>query len=279
MRAKDMVHYSASHQEIRDYFNQLNIPTDNPGFYDHPNFLTVEHEYPFFLANYARFVSTLPLDDSYIKIAYTKIPVVVEELYIHLFKENPVGRCVDISGILLRILEKLNIWSFAVKGSLTIDFPTASNVDRTYFWSVDEGNFFAGHAWICAPPYDVIDLSIRYQPYSENEADFLPKYLMEENMAHAKSDTYDIISPKVRDSFLSCGVPLSCQLEQINPETPKFINVFPAKAITINGTTLKYTPVAGFANDAPLEAITNMKFQGKFPLQLYEDNILPKLNQ
>ena len=273
-----MAHYSEKHDEIRNHFIQLNIPTDNPGFYDHPNFLAVEQKNPFFLANYARFVSTLTLDDNYIENAHTKISIIVEELYKHMAKENQVGRCIDITGILMRILEKENIWNFAVKGSLTIEFPTASNIGNRYFWSVDTGEFFAGHAWICAPPYDVIDLSVRHQPYSANEADFLPKYVMEENMAQAESDINDIISPEVRNDLLLHGIPLSHQLEQVNHETPKFIKVFPAKSITADDTTLKYTSIAGFANDGPLEEITNMNFQGKFPLQLYEEDILPKLN-
>ena len=101
-----MVHFSKNHDEIRNYFNQLNISTDIPGFYDHPNFLAVENKNPFFLANYARFVSTLTFDDNYLENARTKIPVIVTELYKHMSTENQVGRCVDISGILLRILEK-----------------------------------------------------------------------------------------------------------------------------------------------------------------------------
>lgn len=274
-----MVHFSKNHDEIRDYFNQLNIPTDIPGFYDHPNFLAVENENPFFLANYARFVFTLTFDDNYLENARTKIPVIVAELYKHMSNENQVGRCVDISGILSRILEKENIWNYAVKGSLTIKFPANTNISDRYFGSVDTGQFFAGHAWVCAPPFDVIDLAVRHQPYSENEADHLPNYVMEEGMPEAKSEIIDIISPEVRNYFLLQGIPLAHQLEQVEPETPTFIKVFPAKSVTVNGTTLKYIPIAGFANDGALEVITNMNFQGKLPMQLYEEDILPKINE
>ena len=274
-----MVHYSKSHNEIRHYFNQLNIPADNPGFYDHPNFLAVEKENPFFLANYARFVSTLTFEDNYLENARAKIHVIVAELYKHISIENQVGRCVDISQILSRILEKENIWNYAVKGSLTIKFPANTIISDRYFWSVDIGQFFAGHAWVCAPPFDVIDLAVKLQPYSENEADYLPNYVMEEGMPAVKSEITDIISPEVGNYFLSRGIPKAHQLEQVEPETPTFIKVFPAKSVTVNGTTLKYIPIAGFASDGALEVITNMNFQGKLPMQLYEEDILPKINE
>lgn len=138
-----MVHFSASHKEIRDDFVQNNIPIDAPGFYDHPNFLAIENNFPFFMANYARFVSTLSLDENYIENARNKIPVIVDELHKQMATGNHIGRCVDISAILSRILEKENLWNFVVKGSLTIDFPEQSNIETKYFWSVDNGDFIA----------------------------------------------------------------------------------------------------------------------------------------
>jgi hypothetical protein len=216
-----MVHFSRNNDEIQNHYKQLSIPTDSPGFYDHPNFLSIEKKYPFFLANYARFVSSLSFDGNYLENARAKITVIVAELYKHMSLENQVGRCVDISGILSRILEKEKIWNYAVKGSLTISFPAGAHISDRYFWSVDTGQFFAGHAWICAPPFDVIDLAVRHQPYSGNEAEYLPNYVMEEGMSEAKSDIIDIISPEVRNRFLLHGVPLSHQLACVNPETPR----------------------------------------------------------
>ncbi|MCK4829971.1 hypothetical protein KA005_80360, partial [bacterium] len=138
-----MVHFSASHKEIRDDFVQNNIPIDAPGFYDHPNFLAIENIFPFFMANYARFVSALSLDENYIENAGNKIPVIVDEIHKQMATGNHIGRCGDISAILSRILEKENLWNFVVKGSLTIDFPEQSNIETKYFWSVDNGDFIA----------------------------------------------------------------------------------------------------------------------------------------
>lgn len=273
-----MVHYSASHEEIKNHFTQLDIPTNRPGFYDHPNFLAVEKNNPIFLANYARFVSTISFNENYIEEARNKIPAITEELYKQMAKGDYPGRCIDISGILSRILEKEGLWNFAVKGSLTIEFPAPSNIGKRYFWSIDTGNFLAGHAWICAPPFNVIDLSLQQQPYSANEVEFLPDYVIAENMDKAKSDIYDVISPEVINNLLASGIPLEHQLEHVNIETPTFIKVFPAHSISIKNTTLKYIPIAGLANDGPLETITNMSFQEKSPLQVYEEHILPRIN-
>jgi len=272
-----MVHFSSSHEDIRNCFLQHDIPIGLPGFYDHPNFIEIENSNDFFLANYARFVSTLSFDENYIAKARNKIPIIVNELYAQMANDNHIGRCIDISAVLSRILEKEELWNFVFKGSLSIEFPEQSNISNKYFWSVDRGDFAARHAWVYAPPYNVIDLSVRQQPYFENEIDFLPNYVIAEDMVITEATTHEIISPEVIDHLISCGIPLANQLEHVNNETPAFIELFPSKSISIHGVSFKYIPIAGLANDCPLEGIANINFQEKTPLQVYNEDIRPQI--
>ena len=93
---------------------------------------------------------------------------VVSRLHAELVGYERLCACVDISEILFQLLEQEKIWSCCIKGSLTITFPRKAGIDTTYFWSVDHGNFVAGHAWLSAPPYKVVDISVRQQPYRGN---------------------------------------------------------------------------------------------------------------
>ncbi|MGG1637605.1 hypothetical protein [Paenibacillus sp. NRS-1760] len=55
-----------------------------------------------------------------------------------------------------------------VLGSLSIEFPEESKIQRKHFWSVDvHDNMRAGHGWLFVPPYYVVDLTIKQQGTSK----------------------------------------------------------------------------------------------------------------
>ncbi|WCZ14697.1 hypothetical protein GSS20_25555 (plasmid) [Vibrio parahaemolyticus] len=103
---------------------------------------------------------------------------VVEIMSLELIKNGREGACVDISGILARILEQKGVWCACIKGSTTIEFPQSSGIDNTYYWSADHGNFTAGHAWVYAPPFSIIDITLNQQPHPENKKAFIPKVIL-----------------------------------------------------------------------------------------------------
>ena len=71
----------------------------------------------------------------------------------------------------------------------------------------------------------------------------------------------------------------SGMLAAVNPVLPRFLSTFPAYEVERQGTRLGYVSVAVTASDAPLEEITNMRYDGRYAVDVYREIILPKLTK
>ena len=139
-----------------------------------------------------------------------------------------LGACVDISGILVRMLEREGIWSCTITGSLTITFPPISELESKFFWSIDKGNFVAGHAWVFAPPYTVVDIAIKQQDFSREERLHLPEMVLSQSKTPVGVEVNEIISPIARQVLKSHGIPEDNQLSACLPYFPEIFDCFPA---------------------------------------------------
>lgn len=268
----------ATYEKLLDDFKVREIPVDTPDFYDHPNFIKAEQVDPSYLNNYAAFVASKPYSEEYLKKARVVITKAATILYEHLRENGRQGACVDITGILARILEKHGVWCACIKGSCTINFPVESNEEKTYYWSVDHGEFTAGHAWLFAPPFNVVDITIGEQQYSGNKKSYIPKIVLEEGGSSSTAEIEDIISPSALADLRMHRVPRDQYFNVVASQMLYVQKHFPVKIVDgIKQATLKYCPVAIHASEEPLEGIRNMDFNGKTPLELYEtfirDNI------
>lgn len=273
-----MTKFTDGYRQLVSDFQSRRIPTKSPGFCDHPNFLAAEREDPSFLNNYAAFIAAQPYSDEYLHHARAVITNASSILYEELKVNGRLGACVDVSGILSRILEKEGIWNCGIKGSLTISFPPSSGEEKTYFWSVDHGEFVAGHAWLFAPPFSIVDVAVKQQPYSGRKADYLPNINLIESASTAGVEIEDIISPSAIAELRMHGVPRSRYFEAVASQMSDILKVFPAQSVeTSNGSFMKYCPVAIHASDTPLEDMRNMEFGGKTPYQLYKEKFLGAL--
>lgn len=184
--------------ELEKEFHQKGIPTDKPDFYDNRNFIKEEKLDPCYLFKFAKFVAERSYSAEYLEKAESIISTVAKILSKHLLDNGRQGACVDMSGILARILEHKGIWCACIKGSCTIEFPQSSNEETAYFWSVDYGRFIAGHAWVFAPPFSIVDITLKQQPYTGTKKDYIPEIIMVKDVVKTTSTIEDIISPEVR---------------------------------------------------------------------------------
>ena len=274
-----MTEFYESFESIEQDFMRKGIPVDQPGFYDHPNFIEIERLRPEYLNNYARYVQLRPYSNEYLDRASKEIPIIANELHKELLRDGRQGACVDMSGVLSRILEREGYWNFAVKGSLTITYPKSSGIGKRYFWSVDEGEFVAGHAWVYAPPFYVVDITVRQQPHADGESKWLPDQVLFTNAAEEKPTVDDILSPEVRRYLLNQGIPERHQLETVNPTMVRFLETFKTYQALENKTSLKYVPVAVGAPDCPLEDMVGISIEGMSAMDMYESLVTPELNK
>lgn len=264
-------------------FAALDVPTDTPGFYDHPRFVAAEREDPAFLERYAEYVVARPYTSDYVDRARVEVPVIAELVQKELLADGRLGACVDIGMILSRILEREGFWNAMIKGSLTITFPETSGLRRKFFYSFDslqtgQKPFAAAHAWLIVPPFDIVDIAARQQPYREG-AEFVPPLVLVEGTSVVDANPKEVFSPEFIQGFaLAERLPEVLVPRHAKPDWRTFLTVFPAREVTIDGTSLRYTPVAVGAPDAPFEQMKNWKVNGRYGIKLYRDTIQPALD-
>lgn len=275
---KAMNQFSATYSDLSELFRAIDVPTDQPGFCDHENFVAVEREHPEFLNLYAAYVAKRPYNEAYISNSRVVIQRASELLHAELVRHGRLGACVDISGILSRILDREGVWNCGVKGSLTISFPERSRIGPRYFWSVDHGHFTAGHAWLLAPPFTVVDISVKQQPYEGKEHDYIPNLVLSEEKTPVAVQVDDIVSPSARREMLKSGLPPERHLSEAARYVPGIFEAIPPILVPgLRGATLKYTPVAIHAPDCALEDMRNMMFGALTPGQLYKTRLAAQL--
>lgn len=179
---------------------------------------------------------------------------------------------------LAKILERENIWCCTFSGSMTIAFAKKSGKKENYFWNFDNGNYSAAHAWIFAPPFKVIDLSLSLQEYRHNEQTYMPKYLIEEKTKETKIRPIDLINPKIVPRRMTMAEALKQIIEKEKTIFTFMNDIQPFKVIGEN-CSISYFPIRGNASDGELEQLKAISFSGKSALEVYENIIRPKLVQ
>ena len=258
-------------------FTNRNIPFDTPGFYDRPNFLTHEQKDPRFLELYARYIETRQYGDDYLANAAAKIDIAANALVSAVKADGRLGACVDASGMLGRMLDRLGIWNYVAKATLTITFPSGSGITDRYFWSFDEGSFAAPHAIVVAPPFGVVDVTVRHQIYEGSEGDYLPPLVMARDWLPAKWTPEDLANPEIRAALKLQGMSFDTFLQRQNSSMGDVMRTLPPRQVKLGDTILKYVVVAVGGTIEPLEEITGYKPSNRTALQIFEQDIFPKI--
>lgn len=275
-----MIQYSSKFEIVeRDFLNK-DIPINSPGFYNHKNFIKEERKNPEYLSNYARYVQGKSYDNDYIQKAKKEIPIICNELFQELKKDGRKGACVDASVALSKMLEKEGYWNYVVKGALTLKFSEETKIRTKYFWPIDPTNpspNMVGHVWLAAPPFNVIDVTVKMQPYKDGEERYLPDMVIEEVMNKCSVEAKDIFSPEAFQEFLRMGIPEKNAIRLTTPHIEKFSSVFTPNKLLFKGTEMKYVPVAATAGEEELEDIKGLSLNGKYAYAIFEEIVKPQL--
>ncbi|WP_299981403.1 hypothetical protein [Desulfobacula sp.] len=271
-----MVLYADKFNKIIKFFKKNNIAIDKPGFFNDPNFLKFEQKNPRFLNCYARYVYGRKYDREYLIEAEDKILKACEIMHSELLKDGRKGACIDLSIVLAQILDKLGVWNFVVKGALTMEFPTEPNIGNQYFWPMDVNDSMAGHVWIYAPPFTVIDLTIHEQPYEKYIENYIPDKIFLKKTTLVDFTINDICSPEFRHYMEMNRMPLSFKgIDMVNPELKHFFKIFKTSSFQKRELSLKYIPCAVSGSEAPLERVTSLNLSGKTGYEVYKELIEP----
>ncbi|PJJ67340.1 hypothetical protein [Chryseobacterium geocarposphaerae] len=273
-----MIELNDDYEDLEDFFEMYGISTASPGFYDDLNFTRLEQMIPNFLEYYAAFVLKKSFSPDYLQESEEKIFKISKILHKELIRDGRQGACIDLSLVLSRILDLENVWNYITKGSVTIEFPPDSNISKKYFWSVYYGQFKAGHVWVVAPPFKIVDLTIHQQPYKMNEEKYIPDIILQKEASISDMQLSDIISPEVMQQLnIKAGRDHLKILNSINPRLIPFYDFFEVDNFISGETKFKYTPFGITASDQPLKNITSLKLNGIYGLEIYNDLIKGKL--
>lgn len=272
-----MVPFTESFEKIERDFIEHGISIEKPGFYDDPAFIDIEKTNPGILDNYSRYVHERPRSIEYDLHSRKVIPIIAREFYLQLKRNGRLGACIDISALISRALEREGIWNAIIKGALTINYPLLSQIPPSYYWPVDHGQFAAGHAWVMAPPFFVIDVAVQLQPYIQSKVQYLPEMICDEATRLTRGTIEDLISPGIRREFSLLGIPRHQHLQYANPKGSAYLSSFPARLLSYKGTTLKYIFFGTTAPDTPFEDMRSIEFEGKSGFEIYKELISPAL--
>lgn len=261
-------------EQLENTFRQLGIDFTKPGFCDSPEFQAVERNDPVFLKSYAEYVQKLELSPEYLDHARIVVRDTAEFLYNQLVADGRKGACVDISGVVLRFLERQNIWCHVVCGGVRVEFPPESGIRTRRFYPLmhRDNNAFTGHAWIYAPPFKIVDVSISLQPYAEREKPYFHGYTLTERWEDPTTPigVRDLLEKELLEDHVRRFRRMPT-MNDISPNQRQFLKEFPPHRLVKDGLSFTYIPVKISAPLEPLEQMLHPMLSGRRPIQVLEE--------
>ena len=263
---------------LEKMFSSHNVDTSVFGFYDQHAFVVREEAEPKYLEQYATWVTLRPTTQSYISHVTTIVPKLAQQLGNALHEDNWEGSCVAATALMTRMLDRLKVWSFGIVGSAT--FSLANPPIWRGLHIVDYQDFpgaALGHAWVCAPPYYIVDPSASLQRWGADQIrDHIPRVILDDIGHSTKSKVEDVVSSRIRQEFAMREGDTDPNLHhRIRPDLREFGRRFPATQTTIGQLTIKYIPMAIQQTETSLEEINTAGGIGRTGHELWEHVIKP----
>jgi len=131
-----------------------------------------------------------------------------------------------------------------------------------------------------APPFEIVDIALKTQPYDRGEAGFVPDLLCLEDAKRITAGPEDYCSGRVLRAALRRYDPLPPDIHvRLRPELARPVASFPSYEVRWGATTLRYAGGGITISDAPdLDSITSRVWNGRLAGNLYREVVLPVLS-
>ena len=262
-------------EHLEKTFSEHKININNPGFYNDPAFIAAEQADPRFLQNYGFYVLNRTYDDDYLLYVERILPQIAQILFSELKVDGRLGACGDMSTCLMKILELHGIWSVVVTGAFNAVFPDPQITER-YFWHFDDPedifHQIPGHVWLHCPPYMVVDLTIKLQPYKQMQDKYLTDFVLQKDFNNLTAKFEDLCGPEVCKTVLKSGLTEKKYLNLIR--FSHFTQLVPSVTFSISDTVYNYIPFSFTVSDAAnLCEMKNLTLSGKTIEDVYQNKI------
>ena len=259
---------------LKREFLAAGIDVTSPGFCDSEAFVRAEAEAPDLRLKYARYIRGRSYQQQYADRVRTRVLHVVEFLAGELARDGRLGACIDACGVALKFLEQENLWGYGAVGSMVIDFvnPPGRQVVLHHFMHPNNPAL-AGHAWLCVPPLDVVDMTLQVQPgFSAGERALLLPVIAEGVATAGPISVDELAEPELRQLHLEWrGRPGSIE-DFAGPALREYWGRVPPITITLQHARLKYIECDVMCGDGvPLEQMHNLVLSGRGPGALHTE--------
>jgi hypothetical protein len=268
-------------QQLQAEFAAAGISTESPGFYDDFAFIRQERKDPTYVNNYARYVRWRDHGRGYDDHVEQVVHVVAAELQLAVHEDTSADAYAELPLVISRILEREGIWNYVVRGALNVTFPLGSGFEPASFWAVDVPSRMAhggGYLWVCAPPYQVIDLSVGVLQYPCPVGHLVPRLILGNDSEECEGLAAELLSPAAMENIRDDGLSLEEGLDHLAPGfRSSFAPDFPAALIRHDETLFKYIPTGIITPEEELENLHRFTSKDRTAIQLYDHQIRPRL--
>jgi len=271
----------ARFERLNKELTNLGVKTDQFGFCDQREFLAAESRNPALLETYAKWVMLRPRDAKYDAHVNRIVPKLAQLVATVLEEDELEGSCEMACSLLTKGLDRLGVWSVGMVGSSTFEVK-GKNIWRGLH-TVDHAGFPGarlGHTWVCAPPFIVVDASIKRQRWSGDAIyPYVPSIILDNYGQKTKPTPQDVISAEIRGEMMMTRntIPRGV-IYQLEPNLKTFSETFPATEIVVDELTARYIPTAANLSDGALEEINGGGEKGRIGREIWDDVIAPAFN-
>jgi hypothetical protein len=259
-RRREARKLSGEFTRVDDKLRRLGVDVSALGFYDQPAFQALEETDPLALELYSSWVINRPRDldyDAHARLVVPRLAAIIER---RLASANGLGACVNVATMMARMLDRLGVWSFAVRGSLTVEIPSRPEVGRRYFPEcdlLDHDDNVTGHGWLVAPPFVVVDPTLKHQKWVDLDPEIsalLPEVVAADGGGIIRPRWNDVVSDALIEKYNVPRSELNADLPyRFKPDLVRIQESLPGREVRIDGLSLRYIAGAITVSDRPLE--------------------------
>ncbi|MGE3577207.1 MAG: hypothetical protein AB7I25_02020 [Vicinamibacterales bacterium] len=262
---------TGEHARLVREFEAAGIDVTTPGFCDSQAFIIAEARDPTLLLKYGRYVRCRPRDEAYEARVRERVPQIANFFAAELARDGRLGAYADVSSVALKFLEREGIWGYVAVGSFVVSFlnPGGRRITLHHFMH-PRNQASAGHAWLCVPPFDIVDLTPQAQAgFTAVERGQLAPVVVEGPTIETAVTLEELVEPDLRDQFyVDVGRPGQIG-DFVGRSLREYWGVAPARVVELPALRLKYVECGVAAMDgSPLEELRNLTLSGQTPIDL-----------
>jgi hypothetical protein len=245
----------------------LSCPETAHRRYDDTDFLRAAQKDPALWLDYAREAEQRGAAPAAQAHARRVLDAVLPRLADLFEEDGSKGDCLNRSLLLHRLLESAGVWCWVTQGGMTAEFPREWSLPPIGYRPLSLEHPLA-HCWVVAPPFRVVDLSLRHQHGDGRAERRMPAFLYVEEVEPIGLSLLDVADASVLKITGNVAPP---------PALRDFNREFPACRFLRNRIRFRYVPTAVAIPSPPLDQWTQ-RFAGRSPREIFHQFVAPALS-